>query len=320
MIEDKRMMNRNSQYPLLWYGGILGTLFSIFLLVILLVLVSIGMSKNTSQSKDINHISVAIDTANTDCEEKTKELNEQIDGLLHDMPYLECLEGLCSHNDFDLGEQSLKLQGCWNADTNNPNIVSGLGSVHEAFVVCQGGNTLIDGEDDWNVGDFIIYSSQLNQWIKNDGSPEGCPHCMLIVEQYPMEFEWNNPISPPFVIDITVILLDDDYIRVVIPPFSVNTTIPSVTPYATAASTSLNPLPLNRRPSSEVNRLIVTTGEVQGRVTGFVKVQTDGVIQICRNRECFFTASGTPRWISDINPTTPNVVGWNSLDLIYLKN
>ena len=61
----------------------------------------------------------------------------------------------------------LKYSGLWDASTNNPAITSGVGSTGEYYVVGTAGNTNIDGESDWQVGDWIIFGGTIWQKIDN---------------------------------------------------------------------------------------------------------------------------------------------------------
>lgn len=47
--------------------------------------------------------------------------------------------------------------GTWNATTNTPTITSGQGTRGNMYAVSVAGNTVIDGNSSWNVGDFMIF-------------------------------------------------------------------------------------------------------------------------------------------------------------------
>ena len=79
-----------------------------------------------------------------------------------------CLDELCEN--FPNNLNSLNLNGCWNANTNDPTILSGVGVENEGYVVCVGGSTSIDGNNNWERGDLILYQTSQNAWLKNDGS------------------------------------------------------------------------------------------------------------------------------------------------------
>jgi len=57
--------------------------------------------------------------------------------------------------------------GLWNASTNTPTIVSGVGTKGNYYKVSVAGTTTIDGISQWNVGDSIIFDGTV--WDKLDG-------------------------------------------------------------------------------------------------------------------------------------------------------
>jgi len=61
----------------------------------------------------------------------------------------------------------LSYQGVWNASTNSPLLTSGVGSKGEYYVVNVAGSTDLDGETDWNVGDWAIFNGVTWQKIDN---------------------------------------------------------------------------------------------------------------------------------------------------------
>jgi hypothetical protein len=58
-------------------------------------------------------------------------------------------------------------QGTWNASTNTPTFVSGVGTKGYYYKVSVAGSTTIDGLSQWNVGDTIIFDG--TTWDKIDG-------------------------------------------------------------------------------------------------------------------------------------------------------
>lgn len=65
----------------------------------------------------------------------------------------------------------LRYQGTWNAATNTPTLTSGGDSNHESgdyYTVNIGGVTDLDGENDWQPKDWVIYSG--SSWQKLDQS------------------------------------------------------------------------------------------------------------------------------------------------------
>ncbi len=58
-------------------------------------------------------------------------------------------------------------QGTWNASTNTPLLVSGVGSKGHYYVVSVAGNTIIDGLGNWQPGDWIIFDGIIWEKIDN---------------------------------------------------------------------------------------------------------------------------------------------------------
>ena len=65
----------------------------------------------------------------------------------------------------------LSYLGVWDANANTPTLSDGSGSNGEYYVVSVAGTTLIDGENDWGIGDWII--SNDTSWQKIDNSDTG---------------------------------------------------------------------------------------------------------------------------------------------------
>ena len=61
-------------------------------------------------------------------------------------------------------------QGTWDANTNTPNLQSGLGFTGEYYIVSVAGNTTLDGNTNWQVGDWAVFNGATNLWEKIDGS------------------------------------------------------------------------------------------------------------------------------------------------------
>jgi hypothetical protein len=59
---------------------------------------------------------------------------------------------------------SLSFLGSWNASTNSPEIQSGVGNNGDFYLVSVAGNTVIDGYDNWLVGEQIIFDG--SSWLK----------------------------------------------------------------------------------------------------------------------------------------------------------
>ena len=62
----------------------------------------------------------------------------------------------------------LKYDGTWNAATNTPTITSGVGTDGDFYIVNVAGTTSIDGINDWQVGDWIVFHTP--SWQKVDNS------------------------------------------------------------------------------------------------------------------------------------------------------
>lgn len=71
-------------------------------------------------------------------------------------------------NDALLGAMS--LQGGWDANTNTPSLASATGTKGHYYTVSVAGTTLIDGESDWGLGDWIIFNG--SSWFKLDNNHE----------------------------------------------------------------------------------------------------------------------------------------------------
>lgn len=61
----------------------------------------------------------------------------------------------------------MSYQGAWNADTNTPELVSGVGAKGFYYEVSADGATEIDGIDQWRLGDKIAFNG--DKWEKFDG-------------------------------------------------------------------------------------------------------------------------------------------------------
>lgn len=55
------------------------------------------------------------------------------------------------------GGSSLNPLGNWNANTNNPTLQSGVGTLGDIYKVTVAGNTLLDDNDVWAVGDDVLF-------------------------------------------------------------------------------------------------------------------------------------------------------------------
>jgi hypothetical protein len=58
----------------------------------------------------------------------------------------------------------LSYQSAWNASTNSPTLVSGVGTTGQFYRVSAAGTTLLDSVSNWNVGDLAWFSG--SQWLR----------------------------------------------------------------------------------------------------------------------------------------------------------
>lgn len=68
---------------------------------------------------------------------------------------------------------ALNFKGTWNAATNTPTIVSGVGVKGDYFVVSVAGSTTIDGISNWGVGDWITYNGAVWQRVEGGADLNG---------------------------------------------------------------------------------------------------------------------------------------------------
>ena len=66
---------------------------------------------------------------------------------------------------------SLNYKGTWDAATNTPTLASGVGTKGDYYVVSVAGNTNLDGETLWGVGDWAVFNGSI--WQKVDGGDTG---------------------------------------------------------------------------------------------------------------------------------------------------
>jgi len=68
----------------------------------------------------------------------------------------------------------LTYQGTWNASTNSPTLTSGSGTAGYYYIVSVAGSTNLDGETDWAVGDWAVFSDlATDAWQKIDNTQVG---------------------------------------------------------------------------------------------------------------------------------------------------
>jgi hypothetical protein len=76
------------------------------------------------------------------------------------------------HNDNPFGPGGIPINylGTWNASTNTPVLASGTGSNGDMYVVNVAGSTVLDGNTDWEIGDWAVFNGTTNTWQKIDNS------------------------------------------------------------------------------------------------------------------------------------------------------
>jgi len=62
---------------------------------------------------------------------------------------------------------ALNYKGTWDASTNNPTLTSSVGIKGDYYVVSVAGNTNLNGETLWGVGDWAVFNGSI--WQKVDG-------------------------------------------------------------------------------------------------------------------------------------------------------
>jgi hypothetical protein len=65
----------------------------------------------------------------------------------------------------------LDYEGAWNASTNTPTLTSSVGTLGQFYIVSVAGNTNLDGETNWQVGDWAVFNGSV--WQKVDGGSTG---------------------------------------------------------------------------------------------------------------------------------------------------
>ena len=81
---------------------------------------------------------------------------------------LKALGGFASTGGGGVGAVTYK--GTWDADTNNPDLVTDTPTQGDYYVVNVAGNTDLDGITDWEIGDWAIYNGSVWQKVDNTDS------------------------------------------------------------------------------------------------------------------------------------------------------
>lgn len=65
-----------------------------------------------------------------------------------------------------LPTSAMEYKGVWNANTNTPALGSGAGVNGDYYLTSVAGTTNLDGENDWDVGDALVFNGSLGVWQK----------------------------------------------------------------------------------------------------------------------------------------------------------
>jgi hypothetical protein len=66
---------------------------------------------------------------------------------------------------------ALNYKGTWNASTNTPTLVSGVGVKGDYYVVSVAGSTALDSISNWGVGDWVTFNG--SAWQRVEGGADG---------------------------------------------------------------------------------------------------------------------------------------------------
>ena len=61
---------------------------------------------------------------------------------------------------------AMEYKGTWDADTNVPTLTSSVGLNGDYYLVSNAGTTNLDGVNDWETGDAVIFNGDLNIYQK----------------------------------------------------------------------------------------------------------------------------------------------------------
>lgn len=130
-----------------WIFALISSLLAIWLIIITILLSILFGSNGTKLNKLEDRYDTLNDTTNiiVDCCETI-------------LPYDNCTCALPGIN-----------ASCWNAANNTPPITSGVPPTTDGilYITCEAGNTTVDGNSDWNLGDYIRYVDDAGAWFQN---------------------------------------------------------------------------------------------------------------------------------------------------------
>jgi len=66
---------------------------------------------------------------------------------------------------------ALNYKGTWNATTNTPTLVSGVGTQGDYYVVSVAGATDLNGITNWGIGDWAAFNGSV--WQRVEGGADG---------------------------------------------------------------------------------------------------------------------------------------------------
>ncbi len=136
-----------------------------------LTFVFLNLHRIDNQDDDLEKLKKLILEIGADLQEQADIIKANVSDLTQlEEGLIICVGSICDDVP-EGGLKALNLKGCWDADTNTPNITSSTGNNNDAFIVCVGGTTAIDGQDEWERGDVLVFVESEGVWIKNDGSP-----------------------------------------------------------------------------------------------------------------------------------------------------
>ena len=211
----------NRVYPWIYARALTSAVSLILfgLACVIIALVAYSLWKDKDQSSTLNHVEDCLDQLKKGCDAQSELIEERIKELNIIDPGTEiCINGLCTR--YPSNADMLNLLGCWDAETNDPPIMNGVGNNTDAYIVCVNGTTIIDGNGNWSFGDLIIYVEDAGAWLKNDGSPESDPGDIgiLPLDTFSINFTcsiWQDGITE---VEIAIFDLNDGFYEIWIPP------------------------------------------------------------------------------------------------------
>jgi len=97
---------------------------------------------------------------------------------------------------------------CWNAADNEPEILSGVPPATDGilYIVCEAGDTEVDGISDWDLGDYIRFVPDAGAWFQN----KAMGGAGFLFQTFSVEAICPDVFTPPnFDFDVTSVMLSD---------------------------------------------------------------------------------------------------------------